>query len=162
MYHLAQVNVARMRAPLSDPLMAEFVAQLDPINALADHSPGFIWRLQSEEGDATAIRPFDDNAILVNLSVWASLPALADYVYTSAHRQVLQQRRQWFERFEGVYTTLWWVLEGHIPSVTEAKARLEHLQAHGPSAFAFTFKQPFPVPEGTQVTPDPVLDECPA
>ena len=146
-YHLAQVNIARMQAPLSDPLMAGFVEQLEAINALADNSPGFLWRLQTPEGNATALRPYEDELILVNLSLWASLSDLLDFVYKSRHRQVLQQRRQWFQRFEGPYVALWWVPSGHIPSVEEAKERLAYLRAHGESPYAFSFKKPFPEPE---------------
>ena len=120
-YHLAQVNIARMLAPLTDPIMAGFVAELDTINALADNSPGFVWRLQTPEGNATDIRPFDDDLILVNLSLWASLADLNAFVYKSRHRQVLQQRPQWFQRFNGPYVALWWVPSGHIPTVEEAK-----------------------------------------
>ena len=144
MYRLAQVNIARMLAPLTDPVMAEFVAQLDEINALADNSPGFVWRLQTPEGNATTLRPFEDDRILVNMSLWASLPDLVAFVYKSRHRQVLQQRRQWFERFDGPYVALWWVPDGHIPSVEDAKERLTYLQAHGETPYAFTFKKPFP------------------
>ena len=146
-YHLAQVNIARMQAPLSDPLMAGFVEQLEAINALADNSPGFLWRLQTPEGNATALRPYEDELILVNLSLWASLSDLLDFVYKSRHRQALQQRRQWFQRFEGPYVALWWVPSGHIPSVEEAKERLAYLRAHGESPYAFSFKKPFPEPE---------------
>ena len=148
MYHLAQVNIARMRAPLDDPLMAGFVAQLETINALADASPGFIWRLQSAEGNATAVRAYDDELILFNMSLWASLEALAAYVYTSAHRPVMRDRRQWFVPFDGPYTALWWAPLGHIPPVEEARERLDHLRAHGPTPFAFSFKVPYPAPDG--------------
>lgn len=144
MYHLAQVNVARMLAPLDDPVMAGFVARLDEINALADTSPGFVWRLQTEAGNATDLRPFDDDLVLVNLSVWASLPDLLAFVYKSQHREVLQQRRAWFERSDGHWVALWWVPAGHIPSVEEAKVRLASLSAHGETPFAFSFKKPFP------------------
>ena len=149
MFQLAQVNIARMLAPLTDPLMAEFVAQLDTINALADSSPGFVWRLQTPEGNATALRPYEDDLILVNLSLWASLADLTAFVYKSRHRSVLQQRRQWFQQFDGPYTALWWVLCGHIPTVEEAKQRLASLSAHGETLYAFSFKKPFPVPEET-------------
>src|SRR5438105_2715768 len=101
MYQLAQLNIARMLAPLIDPQMAGFMAQLDTINALADESPGFLWRLQTAEGDATAIRPYEDNLILVNLSLWASLAELSAFAYKSQHRHVMQRRRQWFEHFDG-------------------------------------------------------------
>ncbi len=122
-YQLAEVNIARMLAPLDSPLLAEFVAQLDAINALADTSPGFLWRLQTLEGNATALRPYEDDLILVNLSLWATLADLSAFVYKSRHRQVLQQRQEWFERFNGPYLALWWVPSGHIPTVEEAKER---------------------------------------
>ena len=143
-YQIAQVNIARMRAPLDDPLMAGFVARLAEVNALADQSPGFVWRLQTEEGDATYIRPFDDDRILFNLSVWESVEHLKVYVYRSAHNEVMRQRRQWFEKFDGMYMALWWVKTGHIPTVAEAKQRLAHLQHHGETPFAFTFRRLFP------------------
>jgi hypothetical protein len=143
-YHLAQVNIARMLAPLTDPRMAGFVAELDAINALADNSPGFLWRLQTTEGNATDIRPYEDDLILVNLSLWASLADLSTFVYKSGHRQVLQQRQQWFQRFNGPYVALWWVPSGHIPTVEEAKERLSYLGAHDETPYAFSFKKPFP------------------
>src|SRR5215470_7362234 len=131
MYQLAEVNIARMLAPLDSPLMAEFVAQLDTINALADTSPGFVWRLQTSEGNATALRPYEDDLILVNLSLWASLADLSAFVYKSRHRHVLQQRSQWFERLNEFYVALWWIPPGHIPTVQEAKERLDYLRTHG-------------------------------
>lgn len=143
-YHLAQVNIARMHAPLDDPIMAEFVARLAEINALADRSAGFVWRLQTEDGDATYLRPYDDDRILFNLSVWESIEQLKDYVYKSVHSEVMRQRRQWFEKFDGIYSALWWVEAGHIPTVAEAKQRLEYLQKHGETTHAFTFKRSFP------------------
>jgi len=158
-YHLAQVNIARMQAPLTDPIMAGFVAELDNINALADHSPGFVWRLQTDEGNATDIRPFDDDLILVNLSLWASLADLTNFVYKSRHRQVLQQRQQWFQRFNGPYVALWWVPSGHIPTVDEAKERLSYLSAHGETPYAFSFKKPFPTPESASDLIAPTLKE---
>src|ERR1700731_3800104 len=147
MYRLAQVNIGRMLAPLSDPLMAGFVAELDSINALADSSPGFVWRLQTSEGNATSLRPYEDDLILVNLSLWASLEQYAAFVYKSRHRQVMQQRHQWFQRFDGPYTTLWWVLPNHIPTAEEAKERLEFLRIHGETAYAFSLKKSFAMPE---------------
>lgn len=146
-YHLAQVNIARMLAPLTDAQMKGFVARLDEINAIADASPGFVWRLQTDEGNATSLRPFEDDLILVNMSVWASLPDLLAFVYKSQHRQVLQQRGNWFERFEGPYVALWWVPAGHLPSVEEAKERLLYMRIHGETPFAFSFKKSFPAPE---------------
>ena len=141
--HLAQINIARMRAPIDSPVMAGFVAQLDAINTLAESSPGFIWRLVGEGNDATSLRPFDDDFIIVNMSVWQSLEDLRAYVYKSAHTAVMRRRREWFEQFESAFVALWWVAAGHIPTVGEAKQRLLRLEAHGPTAEAFTFKQPF-------------------
>ena len=158
-YHLAQVNIARMLAPVDDPLMSGFVAELDAINALADSSPGFVWRLQTEEGNATDIRPYDDDLILVNLSLWASLADLTNFVYKSRHRQVLQQRQQWFQRFNGPYVALWWVPSSHIPTVDEAKERLSYLSAHGETPYAFSFKKPFPASEGfTDLTAHTIME----
>jgi heme-degrading monooxygenase HmoA len=146
-YHLAQCNIGRLLAPLDNEQLAGFVAALDPINALADRAPGFVWRLQTEDGNATAIRPFDDDMIAVNMSVWESLEALTAFTYDTAHRDVLRGRRQWFERMPEAYLVLWWVPAGTIPTVDEAKARLEHLRRHGPSPAAFTFRTPFPAPD---------------
>ncbi len=142
--HLAQVNIARMQTPLDDPQMAGFVARLDEINALADRSPGFVWRLQTSQGNATYLRPYDDDRILFNISVWKSIEDLKHYVYQSVHVELMRQRRDWFEKFAGVYLALWWIPLGHVPSVDEAKQRLAHLEAHGPQPFAFTFSNPFP------------------
>ena len=139
-YHLAQVNIARMKAPLDSPVMAGFVARLAELNALADHHSGFVWRLQSAGGNATYLRPYDDERILFNLSVWETVEALRTYVYETTHSEVLGQRRTWFDHFAGAYVALWWIPAGHIPSVDEAKKRLEHLETHGPSQFAFGFK----------------------
>jgi len=158
-YHLAQVNIARMLAPLTDPLMAGFVAELDAINALADNSPGFLWRLQTPEGNATDIRPFEDDLILVNFSLWANLAELSAFVYKSRHRQVLQHRQQWFQRFDGPYVALWWVPSGRIPTVEEAKVRLAYLSGHGETPYAFSFKKPFPVPEAISDLPAQVVLE---
>ena len=146
-FHLAQVNIARMVAPLDSPVMAGFVARLDEINALADGSPGFVWRFQTAEGNATAVRPYDDDRILFNMSVWATLEDLRQYVYRSAHAQLIGRRKDWFDKFERAYLALWWVPAGHLPSVDEAKQRLERLQASGETAEAFTFKKTFPRPE---------------
>jgi len=161
--HLAQVNIARMKAPLESPVMAGFVARLDEINALADRSPGFVWRLQTEEGNATYLRPYDDERILFNLSVWDSLEHLHDYVYGSRHVELLRQRQEWFERFDGMYVALWWVPEGHVPSVDEAKKRLAHLAEQGPSPYAFTFRSAFPPDEALLAATDwSAFEPCPS
>jgi uncharacterized protein DUF3291 len=146
-FHLAQVNIGRLRAPLEDPSMEGFRSQLDPINALADSSPGFVWRLQTEDGNATAIRPFEDQRMAINMSVWTSLEALQQFVYKSAHVGTLRDRQQWFESIEGPILALWWIPVGHIPTVAEAKDRLQLLKERGPSPDAFTFRTPFPPPE---------------
>ena len=145
-FHLAQLNIGRIRAPLDSPQLSHFVAALEPINALADKSPGFVWRLQTEEGDATSIRAFDDDMLLVNMSVWESLDALSAFVYRSDHRAVMLRRREWFERPADAFMVLWWVPADHTPTVDEAKQRLERLREHGPSQEAFTFRNPFPPP----------------
>ena len=139
-YHIAQVNIGRILAELDDPVMAGFVNRLDEINALADASPGFVWRLIVEDGNATYLRPFGDPRILLNMSVWETAEQLRNFVYKTAHVELLRERHAWFEKLAGVYTALWWVPVGHIPSVDEAKRRLEHLEAHGPTEFAFTFQ----------------------
>lgn len=146
-YHLAQVNIARMRAPLNDPLMVDFVAQLQTINAIADASSGFVWRLESEGGDATSIRAFEDERILVNLSVWESIEALSNYVYRSQHGAAMHARRRWFEKSSQPTLALWWVVAGHIPTLEEAKERLDHLRQQGSTTYAFSFAKPFPCPK---------------
>jgi Domain of unknown function (DUF3291) len=146
-FHLAQVNIGRLRAPLEDPIMEGFRSQLDPINALADRSPGFVWRLQTEDGNATAIRPFDDERMAINMSVWESLEALQQFVYRSEHVGPLRNRMQWFEPIEAPILALWWIPAGQIPTVAEAQERLEHLKERGPSPYAFTFRTPFPSPD---------------
>jgi len=138
--------VVRRSLYLLKGFRAEFVAQLPPINALAEASPGFVWRLQSESGDATSIKVYDDEFIIVNLTVWETVEALRQYVYKSAHSGVMRDRRRWFEKFDGPYYALWWVPAGHLPGTEEAKERLDHLREHGDTAYAFSFKQAFPQP----------------
>jgi hypothetical protein len=160
-HHLAQCNIGRLRAPLDSPTLAGFVAGLDPINQLAERAAGFVWRLQTEEGDATAIRAFDDDMVLVNMSVWESVEALASFAYSGPHREIMRHRREWFERMADAYLVLWWVPAGTLPSVAEAKDRLETLRSIGPSPSAFTFRAPFG-PDAT-LDSDIVSDEwlCP-
>ena len=162
-WHLAQVNVGRLRAAVDDPLIADFVAGLDRINALADVAPGFVWRLQTEAGNATAVRPIDDDELLaINMSVWESVEALAAYVYRSDHAAFMRRRREWFERMDQAYLALWWIPVGHRPTTTEAIAKLELLRAKGPTVDAFTFRKAFPPPDAirTERTID-FGDECP-
>jgi hypothetical protein len=145
-YHLAQINIGRMNAPLTDPIMADFVNNLEPINALADGSPGFVWRLQTEAGNATAISAYDDPMIIINMSVWESAEALKAYVYHSPHIDYLRRRKEWFEKFDGVYLALWWISAGHLPTIAEAKERLDYLAQHGDTPQAFSFRNIFPQP----------------
>ena len=145
-FQLAQANIAKMRAPLESPVMDGFRTQLERINAIADASPGFVWRLQSAAGDATAIRAFEDPLMLVNMSVWESLEALHAYVYKSDHVGPLRGRRAWFEPLTQASLVLWWIPAGHEPTVAEARERFELLNARGPTAEAFTFREPFPPP----------------
>jgi hypothetical protein len=161
-YHLAQLNIAEMKAPLEAPLMADFVANLDRINALAEQAPGFVWRLQSDGGDATAFRPLGEH-VLVNLSVWNDVPALSQYVYRSAHVEIMRRRREWFDRMKSAHMVLWWVPSGHRPTIDEALGRLEQLRANGPSPAAFTFAQAYGPPQSaTAATPFRIDDACPA
>ena len=145
-HHLAQVNVGRLRAPIDAPETADFVSQLDPINALADGTPGFVWRLQDESGNATSILTTPDPMFIINLSVWESLEALSKFVYRSEHKDVLRRRREWFEKPVEAIVVLWWVPAGHVPSTDEALERLDHLREHGPTGEAFTFRETFPAP----------------
>jgi hypothetical protein len=161
-FHLAQINIGRLRAPVTDPMIAGFVARLEDINALADRAPGFVWRLQTDEGNATSIRAFEDPLLALNMSLWESAAALRHFVYSSDHVNVMRQRRAWFERFDGFYMVLWWVPKGHIPTIDEAKARLEHLNRHGESAHAFTFAKVFPAPDEIGDPVSDFSDPCPA
>ena len=146
-FHLAQANIGRLRAPVDTQLMEAFRTQLAPINALADATPGFIWRLQTEDGNATAIRPDpNDELMAINMSVWESLEALQGFVYKSDHVGVMRGRKQWFEPLGRPILVLWWVPVGHRPTVAEALERLNHLEQHGPTAHAFTFRTPFAAP----------------
>jgi hypothetical protein len=145
-WHVAQVNIGRLRAPIDDPLIADFVDALDHVNALADRAPGFVWRLQTEAGNATDLQPTDDELVKINLSVWDSVDALADFVYRSGHTAYLRRRREWFERYPKAYTALWWIPAGHVPTIAEALDRLELIEARGPTAEAFSFTTRFPPP----------------
>jgi len=147
-HDVAQYNIARLLAPLDDPRLADFVANLERINALGDRSPGFVWRHQGADGTSTDVRVRGDPAIIINFTVWESVEALFEYAYYSAHVEVFRRRREWFEEMTEPYLVLWWIASGHIPSVKEADARLDYLRAHGPTVHAFTFKQRFPAPGG--------------
>ena len=141
---VAQLNIGLPLEPIGSERLAGFVAQLEPINALADAAPGFVWRLQTEDGDATAIHAFDDERLIMNMSVWESLESLGDFVFRSPHTAVMRQRREWFVPMREAFACLWWTRE--IPSLAEAERRLDHIRAHGPTEFAFTFREPHPAP----------------
>ena len=165
-WHLAQVNIGRLRAPVDDPMIADFVAGLDHVNALADSAPGFVWRLQTEDGNATAIRPVeDDELVAINMSVWESVEALADFVYRSGHISFMRRRREWFERIATSYLALWWLPAGTIPTVPEAMDRIALFDRDGPTSAAFTFKHRFAPPDDGSVLVDDDANErdvCPA
>lgn len=161
-HELAQLNIAIMREPLESPGMADFVANLDRINALAETSRGFVWRLQTEQGDATALRPMGENT-LVNMSVWRDLESLNQYVYKSAHVEIMRRRKEWFERMSEAYAVLWWVRPGHRPTLSEAMTKLELLRERGPTQEAFTFRHSFlPADAPHPRAPLAFGNECPA
>ena len=146
-YHLSQFNIARALAPLSDQVMAGFVSQLDAINTLAEQSPGFVWRLKAEDGSSSSyIRVFEDERILINMSVWESLEALQQFVYRSGHGVAFQDRRKWFEPLTSPTIAIWWVPTGVLPSIADGRERIEWLTKNGPTQQAFIFKQSFPPP----------------
>jgi hypothetical protein len=135
--HLAELNVGRLRYPADDPRVADFMNNLDLVNALAERSQGFVWRLKDDSGNATNIRPYDDPQMAVNLSVWENVEALERFVWQTVHKRFYGRRSEWFDKMEKPHFVMWWVPAGHLPTVAEAKERLEHLTAHGPSDHAF-------------------------
>jgi heme-degrading monooxygenase HmoA len=161
-FHLAQVNIARAREPLDAPLLADFVAALDPVNARADRAPGFVWRLTASDGAALTVDPSGDDRLIVNMSVWESLEALRAFAYTDPdHVAVMRRRRSWFERLEQ-HLALWWIDAGSVPTVAQANERLTLLRAIGPSPDAFTFRRHFPPPDGAGSVVFDDRDLCPA
>jgi hypothetical protein len=159
--HLAQLNIGRLRAPLDDPAIDDFRTNLEPVNALAEVSPGFVWRLQDEGGDATGIKLFDDDLEIINLTVWESIEAVADFTYRSGHIEFLRRRREFFEAPSQPILCLWWIPEGTIPTPQEALDRLEHLRTHGPTPTAFTFRHRFE-PGDVEARTGDDRDACPA
>jgi hypothetical protein len=154
-HHLAQVNVSRLLAPIDSALLKDFVNRLDDVNALADTAPGFVWRLRTEDNNATAIRIFDDADLIVNMSVWKSTDALADFVFRNRdHLGVMRRRREWFAVPTEAMTALWWVPAGAVPTVADAEDRLRHLRRHGPTPYAFGFRTPRPAPGTATATSD--------
>jgi hypothetical protein len=155
-YELAQVNIARLKAPLDSPQLKDFVDNLDPVNADAEAADGFVWRLKGDSGDATDVSVFGDEWLIINLTMWRDTNALTAYMYQGRHREMLARRREWFERVQEAMTALWWVPAGHRPTVAEAESRLLHLRTNGPTPYAFTLRTSFPM-QGAQ----PVLGEVP-
>jgi hypothetical protein len=157
-FQLAQVNIGRLRAPVDHPMIKDFVDNLAPVNAQAEVSPGFVWRLTGDGDDATDLAPYEEDPLIaINMSVWTDIASLGAFVYRGDHVQIMRRRREWFEHMD-LYMVLWWVPAGHRPTIDEAKAKLALLEARGPTPEAFTFKTPFPAPDAVPVAP--VLDEC--
>lgn len=146
-YQLAQLNIGRMLAPLDSEVMKDFVSNLDDINALAENSPGFVWRYTSEGNNATSTRIFEDDYLIVNMSVWSDMDALFDYVYKSAHVEIFKRKKEWFQKLDAMHMVMWYVPAGKIPTVQEAVERLVYLREHEATPYAFTFKKAFQVSE---------------
>lgn len=166
-HHLAQVNIARLREPLDSPALAGFVAELAPVNALADTAPGFVWRLQTPAGDATSVEAFRSEGadVITNMSVWTGVDALAAFVFTGRHREVMRRRREWFTRIEDAYTACWWLPAGTVPTTGDAEDRIRVLRTLGPTAHSFTLRVSFPPPDAGPDAVAPLVDDtrlCPA
>jgi hypothetical protein len=159
--HLAQLNIGRLSAPIDDPVIDDFRMSLARINSIAEASPGYVWRLQDESGNATSIKAFQDELEIINLTVWESIEALADFTYRSSHVELLRRRRDFFEVPDQPILCLWWIPEGTVPNVEEAVSRLDYLRTHGPSPRAFTFRNRFE-PGSDDVQVGSRLDICPA
>ena len=152
-FELAQVNIGRLTAPIDSPALADFMAALDPVNAAADQAPGFVWRLQTEDGNATAVQAFEWDAagsagVILNMSVWTGIEHLGAFVYSETHRQIMRRRREWFQPMREAYMACWWVPAGHRPGTGEAEERIRHLRAHGPTPHAFSLRVSYPPPGG--------------
>lgn len=146
-WHLAQLNVGRLRAPIEHPDSAGFADNLDPVNELAETAPGFVWRLKDDRGNATGFTRDGDPLRILNLSVWESVQSLKDYTYASGHVDFMRRRLEWFTPRDGAHLVLWWIPTDHEPTIEEAEARLARLAADGPSHHAFTFMLTFPPPD---------------
>lgn len=149
-YHLAQINIGKVLYPVDDPRMGDFTNNLDKINALAEATQGFVWRLQTDDGNATSIHAFDDPMLLLNMTVWEDIESLYRYAYKSEHGEFFARRREWFAKIELPTPVLWWIPAGHVPTVEEAKERVMYLAAHGASPYAFNFKARFSSVESEQ------------
>lgn len=157
-YQLAEINIATFRVPMTDPVNADFIANLDRINAVAEAAAGFVWRLVGEGNNALEIQAFENPNTAINMSVWADMDSLADFVYRNeGHREIMRRRKEWFDRME-FHLALWWVPAGSRPTVAEGKERIESLSRFGPSANAFVFSRPFPAPNAAPISAR--LDKC--
>jgi hypothetical protein len=134
---LAQLNIGRLLYPTDDPRLADFMNNLNLVNGLAERSEGFVWRLKDDSGNNTALRPFPDPQVIVNMSVWESVETFERYVWQTVHKRFYGRRQEWFDKLDGPHLVLWWVSRGQHPTIAEAKERLDHLAAHGPSDYAF-------------------------
>jgi hypothetical protein len=146
MQHLAQINIAHLLAPIDSPLLADFVADIDYINSIAEKSQGFVWRLKDESGNATDINPFDNETIIVNMSVWESIDHFKKFVYESGHVEVFKKRAKWFSKMNTPHTAMWWVPAGYLPTAQEGKEKLEFLAKNGDTIDSFSFKRTFEMP----------------
>ncbi|MEP7056006.1 MAG: DUF3291 domain-containing protein, partial [Actinomycetota bacterium] len=161
-YQLAQVNIGILRAPLDSPQIADFVANLEPVNALAEKAPGFVWRLIGDGDDATSVHGFEDEGpgLIINMSVWTSIEALSDFAFNGEHLAIMRRRREFFEKMDRAYAALWWVPAGTRPTVHDAESKVAHVRTDGPTPAAFTLAKPFPGPGGAPVRR--VTETCPA
>lgn len=147
-HYLAEINVAKMKGVnIDDPIMKEFVDNLDKVNAIAENSPGFIWRLKDDDNNATGFNPYNDETKIINISVWESIEALENYVYKTFHTDFLKRRKEWFRRYGKVHIALWWIPEGQFPTIEEAVAKLAYLEQNGASELIFDFRNKFPMPQ---------------
>ena len=153
MHQLAQINIGRMRGVnINDPIMKEFVDNLEMVNNLAESSPGFIWRLKVDNNNATNFNPFNDDQVIINVSVWASINELEQFVFRTLHTDFLRRRKEWFQAFGKVYTGMWWIPARRFPSVQDSIEKLKYLQSNGPTQTVFNFKTKFPQPSDKTAT----------
>jgi heme-degrading monooxygenase HmoA len=150
MFHLAQVNIARAKFALDDPRMNAFISRLGEINAIAEESPGFIYRFTGDEFSNPFYATRFDRRYVFNLSVWESLETLKEFTFTSSHKELFRDRQEWFERLTAPSLAMWWVPAGHTPDIEEAVVRLDHITLHGETRFAFTFRSTFPAPDAAE------------
>ena len=148
-YRLAEINIARMKGvDINDPIMQEFVDNLDKVNAVAESSNGFVWRLKDDNNNATSLNPYDDEQVIINISVWETIETLEHFMYKTFHTEFLKRRKEWFQTFGKAYTAMWWIEEGKYPTMQEAVDKLGYLQKNGASIVVFDFKHKFPQPVG--------------